>query len=37
VIALYTDAVLANALPDFRLDDYAGVAAFIMSTLLAGE
>ena len=35
VIAVCTDAVLPNAPPTFRLDDYAGVAAFIMSTLLA--
>jgi molybdopterin-guanine dinucleotide biosynthesis adapter protein len=34
VIALCTDAELATVLPTFRLDDYAGVAAFIMATLL---
>jgi molybdopterin-guanine dinucleotide biosynthesis protein B len=33
VIALCTDARLGSGLPEFWLDDYAGVAAFIMGTL----
>jgi len=35
IIALCTDAAPTAALPTFRLDDYAGVAAFIMAGLLS--
>jgi molybdopterin-guanine dinucleotide biosynthesis protein B len=35
IIALCTDGAPAAALPTFRLDDYAGVAAFIMAGLLS--
>ena len=35
IVALCTDAALTAALPTFRLDDYAAVAAFIMTKLLS--